>query len=189
MIESIGQQLLRIMYTRVRPKIHTRAAELVTSMEPRVLLDIGSANALLASALMDKGYMPQVYVALDPDPVLLTHAEPGIALERVMGVAESLPLRSYSVDLSVFHDSLHHLNDPDKALEEAARVSECILVDDIDPDSLPGRLVALLERLVGFPARFIDASTLVEKLEERGLRVIVVRKTRRLPTYRILACR
>lgn len=189
MIESIGQQLLRIMYTRVGPRIHTRAAELVTSTKPRVLLDIGSANALLASALMDKGYMPQVYVALDPDPVLLMHAKPGLALERVMGVAESLPLRSYSVDLSVFYDSLHHLVNPDKALEEAARVSECIVVDDIDPERLPGRLVALLERLVGFPAQFIDANTLVEKLEEKRLRVIVVRKTRWLPTYRILACR
>lgn len=184
----IGRLLLRALYRLAPPTLHRQAAALAASMKPRVVVDIGSANALLARALGAEGHRPQAYIALDPDQSLLRAASPSPVLERVQGVAEKLPLRSHAASLAVLHDSLHHVDDPGEALREAARAAECLLVDDIDPGTPAGRLIALLERLVGFPARFMAPDDLARELEEKGLRVQRVWKDGRRPAYRIVAC-
>ncbi|KSW12477.1 hypothetical protein CF15_07075 [Pyrodictium occultum] len=185
----LGQRLLRVFYRRGPLFLHHSAAKALAEAGPRLVADIGSANALLARALEDHGYLPSYYLALDVDSLLLAAAPSRAWIERIQASAERLPLRGRAVDMAVLHDALHHFHRPWEALAEAARAAECILIDDIDAGRLSGKLVELAERLLGFPARFARPSEVAEKLQENMMRVVMMEADQGLPTYRMLACR
>lgn len=183
-----GDRLLALVYRLAPHRFHRGAASAAARLGRR-LLDVGGGAGHLARALEELGATPLLYVAADPDPLLLRQAAARPWAERVIAVGEALPLRSGSMDVAVFHDSLHHIPRPWEALREAARVARCILVDDVDASSLPGRLVRLLERLSGYPATFTTPGRLVEELERLGLEVLQVSKGGLPGGYRVAACR
>jgi len=92
-------------------------------------------------------------------------------------MSQARSLRRESVDSAVFHDSLHRMDDPEKAVQEAAealRVNGKLYVFDFDRSGLTGRAILILERALGFPARLMTAEEL-ERLMS-GLRVLSVRR-------------
>lgn len=185
-----GDPLLRLAYRVIPPSLHRRAAELLALMAARRVCDVGGGAGHLARALERVGYAPSLLVLVDPDPGLLGMAPGRVWVERVIGVAERLPLRSDACDTVVFHDALHHFHEPGEAVDEAMRAARCILVDDIDVSRAGGRLVRALERIAGYPARFYTAKQLASMLEARGLEIRHLEQPRgMLPVYRVIACR
>ncbi len=181
--------MLRLVYRLAPRRLYRGLARQAAALRPRLVVDIGGGAGLLAAELAAQERGPGLILVVDPDTGLLADAPSSPLIERVAAVAEHLPLRSGSADVAVFHDSLHHIPHPEAALVEAARVSRCVLVDDFDTGRLAGRLVALMERLSGYPASFLPPSRVGEILEGLGLRRVSIGGGSLPATYRLLACR
>ncbi len=167
----IGQVLLRILYRRVPVEYYGEPARGLRGYSR--VLDLGGGNGALYRALGCREY----YVVLDVDEQLASMAPSTVCTERVVGDSQRLPLRSEGWrGAIVFHDSLHHFEDPVGALREAARVLRegAVMVYDYSARGVRGRLLYLFEKLLGFPARFLDPGEASKPLREAGLEVIVV---------------
>ncbi len=181
--------LLRLLYRLAPSSLHRGAARLLSLYRASRICDVGGGAGHLARALLGEGHLPSLHVVVDPDPGLLSMAPRLPWVERVVGVAERLPLRGGSCSHAVFHDSLHHLDDPEQAIDEALRVARCILVDDFDASRRRGRLLRALERLAGYPARFYTLEQLEETLRRRGMRILHREPAHGpLASIRVLAC-
>jgi len=167
-------RLLRAFYRLVPPSLHRRAAYLLSLYHADRVCDIGGGAGHLARALEEAGERPGLHVIVDPDRGLLEMAPGYPWLERVEAVAERLPLRGGSCRFAVFHDALHHIEEPEAALDEALKVARCIYLDDFDVKTLAGKLIKLLEKAAGYPANFFSRDELLELLRGRGLRVLHV---------------
>jgi SAM-dependent methyltransferase len=179
--------LLRLVYRLAPPRLHRRVAQLLARGGYGRLLDVGGGAGHLLRALLETGWRGYI-VVIDPDPGLLAMVPRVVYGDRVLAVGEALPIRGGGADAAVFHDSLHHIPGPEDALREAARAAGCVIVDDIDPSTLPGRLVAALERLAGYPARFMRPERLARILRGLGLSPRVLRGG--APGgYMVVACR
>lgn len=129
------------LYDLVRPNVDPAAVERWLALAERPverLVDVGGGPGTVASAAP-----VGERVVVDPSPAMLRRAaRRGLATER--GVAEDLPFDDDSVDAVLFVYSLHHVDDPDRALEEAARVLRpggVLVVREVDSTDLVGRLL------------------------------------------------
>ncbi len=137
-----------------------------------VVVDMGAGPGILASRLQA---LYSYVVAVDIDEGLIRmHSIPGG--DRVIGSACMPPLRGSSADAVVFHDALHHLEEPERGIEEACSLLKpggLLAVFDFDLSKLSVKALRLMERLLGFPANFLDRHTLVRLVERCGRRVDV----------------
>lgn len=121
-------------------------------------------------------------VAIDADPVILDASRGMLRRAHARGVrgvqadAGRLPVRNGIADAVLVVDALHHFPEPRAALEEAARALRpggALVVRDFDPDTLRGRLVALGEGVIGWPATLMPPTELRSLLEDLGFRATV----------------
>ncbi len=182
---------LRIFYRIYPPLQHRRAARLATGLaRGGCILDVGGGAGHLARAAKAAEQPPGLVVILDPDQGMLRMAPRLAWVERLQAVGEALPIRSGGCAVAVFHDSLHHIPRPSQAIAEAARAATCIVVDDFDPETLTGRIIAALERLAGYPAAFTPPRSLARELEKHGMETLLYRRGGVLPAaYILAACR
>ncbi len=114
------------------------AETLLRLLPPLVIADLGAGEGTL-SLMLARG--AKQVIAVDNSEKMVEYGA-GIAkrnrvknLDYRLGDLEELPIASGSVDLALFHQSLHHALHPEKALREAARVLR------------PGGRVAVLDLL------------------------------------------
>jgi SAM-dependent methyltransferase len=179
--------LLRLLY-RVAPlSLYDTVTGEVVKLKPRLAVDVGGGSGLLGKALRRKGFLGE-YVLVEPDACLAKRALRDAFSHIVVGVAESLPLRRVSGSVTVFHDSLHHVAEPYLALREAMRVSECILIGDFDASSLLGKLLTVFEKILGYPASFLELREVLATIESGNFRVVKLRVSR-LGSYLSSTCK
>jgi SAM-dependent methyltransferase len=100
------------------------ASEVLAELAPpagRDVVDVGCGAGGLARRLAGLGAR---VVGVDVSAVALerARAQAGAGERYLEGRAEALPLPDASADLVVFHNSLHHVPGPERALAEARRV-------------------------------------------------------------------
>ncbi len=149
------------------------AGEAVASLLPggMVVADVGCGTGVFASMFAP---MASRVIGIDREPTMLDAArsrlgEPG-NIELKLGEAESLPLEDESVDLVVLGLVLHHLESPQAALKEAARVLKPdgrVLVVDMQPHGREEFRLEMGHRWLG-----IAESQLREWCEAVGLKVV-----------------
>jgi ArsR family transcriptional regulator len=86
------------------------------------LLELGCGSGIMISQLMPR---LGATIGVDHSPAMLAEARQNLSKYKVdlrLGNLEHLPLADGSVDIALCHMVLHHLQDPSKALSEAARV-------------------------------------------------------------------
>lgn len=98
---------------------------LLKLLPPLEIADLGSGEGLLSELLAHKG--KKVY-AIDNSRAIVDFAtqklkEKGLSnLEFILGEIEDVPLGDACVDVVLMSQSLHHAEDPEKALNEAFRI-------------------------------------------------------------------
>jgi SAM-dependent methyltransferase len=133
-------------------------------------LDVGAGPAVLSGALV--GLVAEA-VALDPSQALLGHAPAGV--RTVLGSAEAMPFADGEFDLVTIVNSLHHVADPARTLDEMARVlapAGVIVVQDYlaDPDPERAERWETIERLRDPDHRSLPhEGEVAAKLKPRGL--------------------
>ncbi|WP_132058334.1 class I SAM-dependent methyltransferase [Halorussus amylolyticus] len=117
-------------------------------------------------------------VVEDADRIVVD-AAPGMArearrkgFEAVRADAARLPFDPESVDAILIMDALHHFGDPDEAIREAARVLRpggVLVIREIDPTTLVGRIGEIGEHLWGFDSTFFAPDDLARRAGAAGL--------------------
>ncbi len=179
----LGQLLLRLLYRLPLPRgIYADAVRAACRTGARLVVDVGGGSAGLHAPL--RQLCPHAdYLLLELDASLAS-ARP-LGVEAVVADARSPPLRALDA-VAVFHDSLHHIPGWRGALSEMLAPYRCVVVSDYDASTRPGRLLALLEKLLGFPAEFTTPDELAEALRDAGFEP---RIERRGFNYLVSACR
>ncbi|MFB6123535.1 MAG: class I SAM-dependent methyltransferase [Haloferacaceae archaeon] len=101
----------------------------------------------------------------------------GHGIAAVRADAGTLPLRDGAVDAVVVVDALHHVPDRRAALAEASRVladGGVLVVREFDPGTLPGRVLELTERAMGFDSTFDGPDALARSVADAGLDAAVL---------------
>lgn len=148
------------------------------------VLDVGGGSGRAARALReppderkgDKGPRPpgatgREFVVVDAAPGMLSVARRH-GLRAVCGDAGRLPFRDASVDAVVIVDALHHFPDRRAAVADAAAVLRpggVLVVREVDPTTVLGRVVVAAERALGFDSSFLPPDDLAALLAEVGL--------------------
>ena len=117
--------------------------------------------------------------ALSARERIVADAAPGMTrqayrkgFEAVRADAADLPFVAESADAVLVVDALHHFADPDGAIREAARVLRpggVLVIREIDPTALVGRLTEFGEHLYGFDSTFFAPEELGRRVADAGL--------------------
>jgi ArsR family transcriptional regulator len=101
------------------------AEMLLSLVPPMVIADLGAGEATV-SLMLARG--AKQVIAVDNSEKMVEYGSDiarrnGVKnLDYRLGDLEELPIETASVDLALFHQSLHHALHPDEALREAARI-------------------------------------------------------------------
>jgi len=149
-------------------------------------LDVGTGKGLTAQALARRG-LDVVSVDLDGDEqslarLLAAEAHLGDRVRFVRGDAAALPFAADHFGCAVVVDLLHHLDKPEPALEEAARVlrpAGTLILADFSAEGL--ELVARVHREEGreHPVSAASPDSAAAYLSRKGLDVAVRSSGRR----------
>lgn len=108
---------------------------------------------------------------VDPSRSMLRRAR-SKGLETVQASATELPHPDGSVDAVVVVDAFHHFPDPERCLDEIARVlapGGVLVVTEFDRSTRLGRVLEAAETAVGFDSTFYTAPELEAMIEASGL--------------------
>jgi len=147
----------------------------------KAVLDVGCGGGFMAEALAQRG---AGVIGVDPSHEAIEAARAhagaqGLAIDYSVGVGESLPVETGSIDIVVCVDVLEHVDDLDQVVSEVRRVLRpggLFLFDTINATALARlcvvffaeRLLRLLPRGTHDPAKFIPPAVLRSKLGASG---------------------
>jgi ubiquinone/menaquinone biosynthesis C-methylase UbiE len=162
--------LERVSLRRRRALLETVRAWIALGPGTRVL-DLGGAGGAVTAEVAAGAAEITV---LDPDPSRIAggrSARP--TLRFVEGFAENLPFDPGRFERVLALRSLHHFEDPVRALREVRRVltdEGLFIVGEIDPASLLARLFRTMHRLSAHgPLRFVTGLELERTISAAGL--------------------
>jgi demethylmenaquinone methyltransferase/2-methoxy-6-polyprenyl-1,4-benzoquinol methylase len=149
---------------------------LLEGIEPGSLVfDIGAGTGIFTQ-FAHKIINDLKYVALDPAHGMIQYAPE--YTYKVRAIAESLPFKKSIFSVVLIGDTIHHIDNPHKAIMEikgCTTPSGHLFIFDLNPDTFMGRIICRMERLFKEPANFYSPETLSEMLTGYGFRTKISR--------------
>lgn len=161
-------ELFAPLYDRLMPATDETALRkglAVAQRDVERIVEVGGGSGRVARTLDA--------TVLDPADGMLRRAR-AKGLETVRASATDLPHPDGSIDAVVVVDAFHHFPDPERCLEEMARVlapGGVLVVKEFDRSARRGRLLAVGEALFGFDSTFYTAEELEGMIDRAGLDV------------------
>lgn len=181
--------IMRIIYKKIFPHtgfLYSFIKKNLCELSDNVV-DLGSGPGLIHRILLMKG--AKYVINIDIDYELLRKAP--ISSDKILASSYEKVLREKSIDHIVLHDALHHFEKPVETLKLYAEIfSECIHIIDFDSGKIGGKIIKLLEKIIGFPANFYSISQITDLLRREKLNIITLKgPSKTLSQYYIKACR
>jgi demethylmenaquinone methyltransferase/2-methoxy-6-polyprenyl-1,4-benzoquinol methylase len=144
---------------------------LLKGIEPGgLVLDIGAGTGTLTQ-FAHKIRNDLKHVALDPARGMIKYA-PEYAY-KVRAAAESLPFKKHIFSAVLMGDTIHHIDNPHKAIMEikgCMTPTSRLFIFDLNPDTFTGRIICRMEGLFKEPANFYSPESLSKMLTGYGFR-------------------
>ncbi|MBI2133831.1 class I SAM-dependent methyltransferase [Candidatus Woesearchaeota archaeon] len=134
-----------------------------------LMVDVGGGSGIISREFRGNA---RKLVVLDPSERMIRRAR-SRGLSAVRAFAEETGLKNKSVDAIIMIDSFHHFRDHEKALLEMSRILKdngVIVVEEIRPDSFPGRFLFSLEWALGCGSRFFAPDELQGLFDDSGFK-------------------
>jgi ubiquinone/menaquinone biosynthesis C-methylase UbiE len=132
------------------------------------LLDVGGGTGRVAALLADQ---VRLAVVADSSPGMLAGARPKARLSPTRAHAERLPFPDNSFDRVLVVDAFHHFAEHEQAAAELVRVVKPggrLVVEELNVERLPVKLIALGERLLLMGSHFYRPEALGRLFEKHG---------------------
>lgn len=157
-------------------KAKTDLAVLLKNIDSKSLvLDVGAGTGVLCQ-FAHTIRQDLHYVALDPAPGMLQYTP--FYVDKIIAKAEAMPFRKRIFTAVLMGDTIHHVEDPRKALREIRDVLKptgSLFLFDLDPHAFLGGMIYGIERMFDEPANFYPPDTLSDLLSDYGFSVTVNR--------------
>jgi ubiquinone/menaquinone biosynthesis C-methylase UbiE len=115
--DEIGKNYAR--YRTADPRLVNDIVDLLALPPGIIIADIGAGTGNYSGALQKRGFIVR---ALEPSAVMRQQVNRDTALGWITGYVENIPLKTNSVDGVIAILSLHHFDDPMRAVAEMARI-------------------------------------------------------------------
>lgn len=124
-----------------RPFVEKKIRPLLTELPKGTrILDIGSGNGLAAALLQDKGF--------DIVPMDIHEGQYDDRVKPIVYDGKNIPFANDAFEYGIILTVLHHIDDPDAVLKEAARVCKnLVIMEDIYENKLQQYLTYFLDSL------------------------------------------
>jgi len=129
-----------------------------------VCLDVGAGVGQYTIALRNKGY--KMVYPLEPDRKKIVHCDVELAY---CSTAQDIPVSDKSFDLTFAINVLHHTSARLAMLVEMNRVSDKVLISEINRDNF---LVRIYNRIIGESTQLLNESELRELMILAGIKNI-----------------
>jgi ubiquinone/menaquinone biosynthesis C-methylase UbiE len=129
-----------------------------------VLMDLGGGTGDLGAGVARA--LDARVVIVDPTPQMLAHTPARPFLSVRLGAAEEIPFPDGFFDAVLVSDALHHFRDSDSAAREMRRTVRPgggVVILEMEGSGW-GRLLSMVERLMGEPATFKTPAELTKLL-------------------------
>jgi demethylmenaquinone methyltransferase/2-methoxy-6-polyprenyl-1,4-benzoquinol methylase len=132
------------------------------------ILDLGAGTGMMS----DLAYACREdlhFTAVDPAEGMLKYTAEYIQTHK--GNAEALPFDTNSFEAILIGEALHHFQDIDQSIEEIVRVLKNegrLFIYDFNTSTFVGKILCIIEKILGEPGNFFDPDDLQIKLEACG---------------------
>ncbi len=119
--EQVAEQWDEMRKNFYADSVREKAFTLAALQPDSLVADIGAGSGFITEGLVKRGVK---VIAVDQSPAMLQRMREKFAqgIDYRLGEAENLPIESESVDYVFANMYLHHVEQPDKAIIEMARI-------------------------------------------------------------------
>jgi ubiquinone/menaquinone biosynthesis C-methylase UbiE len=168
--------LLAPLYDRVIGiKDPSKIIELARLPAAGPLLDAGGGTGRITQTLNGQA---SALVVADASMGMLKKASKKDGLISIGCQSETLPFPSETFDAVIMIDALHHVRNQVHTADELFRVLKPggrLVIEEPDIQTIPVKIIALLEKLALMRSRFLDASEIVDLFPQEQARSCVER--------------
>ena len=144
---------------------------LIPLSKSALVLDLGAGTGIMSEFAYACRADLQ-FTAVDPAEGMLKFSAEYIQTHQ--GHAETLPFEGDNFEAILIGEALHHFSDVEKSIEEIVRVLKKegkLFIYDFDSGTLRGKMICMIEKILGEPGNFFSPRVLKPILESYGFSV------------------
>ena len=169
------------IFKYIGPSIYPRKVReslcsfLIPLSKSALVLDLGAGTGVMSEFAYACREDLQ-FTAVDPAEGMLKFSAEYIQTHK--GHAETLPFQEDSFEAILIGEALHHFIDIEKSIEEIVRVLKKegkLFIYDFDSSTWRGKIICMIEKILGEPGNFFAPGVLKSILESHGFSVQINR--------------